>query len=219
VWARPELEEVSRYFADSESLYEKEATKAALVSAATGATNVHLSCHGLYKTGEPLGSLLALAGRDLTLAEILADPPFSAARLVVASACQTAITDYHRLPEEAIGLPAGFLQSGVPGVVGTLWSVDDLSTAVLMERFYHYLLDVPPRDSTCPVPPAEALRQAQQWVRELTAGQLRDHLLCHSFFASAWEREEACGARLPDDPEALPFAAPYYWAGFVCVGV
>ena len=71
--------------------YEKEATKVALLSAATGATHVHLSCHGLYTTGEPLGSLLALAGEDLTLAEILADRPFTAARLVVASACQTAM--------------------------------------------------------------------------------------------------------------------------------
>jgi CHAT domain-containing protein len=57
-------------------------------------------------------------------------------RLVVLLACQTAITDFNDLPEEAIGLPGGFVQAGVPGVVGTLWPVNDLSTMLLMVKFY-----------------------------------------------------------------------------------
>ena len=39
-----------------------------------------------------------------------------------------------------IGLPAGFLQAGVPGVVATLWPVNDRSTAVLVAEFYRLLL-------------------------------------------------------------------------------
>jgi CHAT domain-containing protein len=61
---------------------------------------------------------------------------FETSRLVVLSACQTAITDYQRLPDEAIGLPGGLLQAGVPGVVGTLWAVNDLSMTLVMAKFY-----------------------------------------------------------------------------------
>ena len=57
-------------------------------------------------------------------------------RLVVMSACQTAITDFLKLPDEAIGLPAGCLQAGAEAVVGTLWPVNDLSAAILMIEFY-----------------------------------------------------------------------------------
>jgi len=46
----------------------------------------------------------------------------------VLSACQTAIQDFSNLPDEAIGLPAGLTQAGVPSVLGTLWSVNDAST-------------------------------------------------------------------------------------------
>ncbi|MEF3274250.1 MAG: CHAT domain-containing protein [Chloroflexus sp.] len=56
--------------------------------------------------------------------------------MVVLSACQTAITDFQRLPDESIGLPGGFLQASVPAVVSTLWSIPDNGTALLMYRFH-----------------------------------------------------------------------------------
>ena len=39
-------------------------------------------------------------------------------------------------PDECLGPPAGFLQAGAPAVVSTLWPVSDLSTMLLIERFY-----------------------------------------------------------------------------------
>jgi CHAT domain-containing protein len=40
------------------------------------------------------------------------------------------------LTDESVGLPTAFLSAGAAGVVGSLWSVPDASTAVLMAEFY-----------------------------------------------------------------------------------
>lgn len=61
----------------------------------------------------------------------------SSARLVTLSACETGITDIVKgSADEFVGLPAGFMLAGIPCVVSSLWSVPDISTAILMERFY-----------------------------------------------------------------------------------
>jgi CHAT domain-containing protein len=65
----------------------------------------------------------------------------SSARLVTLSACETGITDIKTgSSDEFVGLPAGFMLAGVPCVVSSLWSVPDISTAILMERFYPIIL-------------------------------------------------------------------------------
>jgi CHAT domain-containing protein len=56
-------------------------------------------------------------------------------RLVVLSACQSAISDFDTQREEAVGLFGALLAGGVPGVIGTLWPVNDLATAALMEAY------------------------------------------------------------------------------------
>ena len=163
-YARAELEEVARFFpeATSHALYETAATETALVGLLPQATHVHLACHGRFDADTPLDSCLELARPDasepavdegrLRLEEILANDWFGHARLVVLSACQTAITDARRLPDEAIGLPAGLLQAGVPAVIGTLWSVDDLSTTLLMTQFYAYHRQGDPTTGEGPLP-------------------------------------------------------------------
>jgi CHAT domain-containing protein/tetratricopeptide (TPR) repeat protein len=227
-YARAELEAVAALFPDRpparRTLVEHAATRAALEQALPGASYVHLACHGLFNPGQPLDSHLQLAdGETYTLRAVLDAGSFDAARLVALSACQTAITDFQHLPDETLGLPAGFLQAGVPGVVGTLWPVDDLSTALLMARFYALLRPGDPdaEHHEDRLPPARALRRAQCWLRDVTAGQLLEHL----------QRERAAG-RIPEtlaaqgvsrfaweDDAVRPFAGPEHWAPFIFVGV
>ena len=213
-------------------LYEQQATRAALLERLPEASLVHLACHGLFQADEPLRSGLLLAGGEeerLTLRHLLA-PEFTGleeARLVVLSACQTAVSDFRDLPDEAVGLPAGLLQAGAPAVVGALWNVDDASTALLMTRFYELLLQGEGEERG--LPPPEALRRAQRWLRDLTNAGLEAYLARHEAIARA--RRESV-RRMPSaligellirayaavDPQAQPYVEPYYWAPFTFHG-
>jgi CHAT domain-containing protein/tetratricopeptide (TPR) repeat protein len=229
--ARAEVEEIVSLFGEgATALYETQATHSAVEAGLGTATYLHLACHGQFIPAQPLDSGLILSGGDrLTLRDMLARPPFRVARLAVLSACQTAITDFNQLPDEAIGLPAGFLQAGVPGVVGTLWSVDDLSTALLMIKFYEYHRQGDQATGIEPMPPAMALRQAQCWLRAVTAAELLAYFSQHKALHDAERDRERL--RMPAAmaakgvirfsllfPEKQPFAEPYYWAPFIFVG-
>lgn len=58
----------------------------------------------------------------------------SQTRLAVLSACQTAVGEYSI--EGVYGMHRGFKQAGVRSILGSLWNVNDKSTARLMELFY-----------------------------------------------------------------------------------
>ncbi|MGH8068468.1 MAG: CHAT domain-containing protein [Candidatus Entotheonellia bacterium] len=182
-----------------------------------GATHLHFACHGRFDTHSPLDSALYFAGEEtLTLRDLLANTlDVSAARLVVLSAYQTGLTDFHNVPDGAVGFPAGFIQASVPGIVSTLWPVNDLSTALLLTRFYRHCL----KDK---LEPAAALHKAQVWLRDSTAGELG--LAGH--YARLFQ---ASGRRDPRlyhtmryhkvHPRCRPFTHAYYWAPFVFSGV
>jgi CHAT domain-containing protein len=183
------------------------------------ASYLHFACHGFYNWGNAMQSGLVLAkGERLTLAQIIAQLDLDAARLITLSACETGITDVRESPDEYLGLPAGFLQAGAPAVVSTLWAVNDLSTMLLMSHFYELHLD-----GGQDIP--EALRQAQTWLRDVSAGELTKRFR---------DEEEAAllgKARIPieraseyfarfaqQDAADRPFDSPYYWAAFTFSG-
>lgn len=223
--AQAELEEIAAFFPATaqQPLYTTEATKAALLQWLGDGVYLHFACHGLFDLDTPLASRLELGGQEsLTLRDILygeAQP--HRARLVVLSACQSAISDFRHLPEEYVGLPAGFLQAGVPGVVGTLWPVDDISTALVMVKFYELHLRGDAKTDEGPLPPSAALCRAQQWLRDVSNGELTEYFARHYQLHEARRQvlarmsEETVAAGLSrfslDDPEAQPFAnSPYH---------
>jgi CHAT domain-containing protein len=61
------------------------------------------------------------------------------------------------------------VQARVPGVVGTLWPVEDFSTALLMMKFYELHLFGDKANCKGPLPSAEALAGAHPGLRELTS--------------------------------------------------
>ena len=133
---------------------------------------LHFACHGRANLLNPLDSGLALAGGErLTLDDVL--QARLDARLAVLSACETALPGA-TLPDEVIGLPAGLVQAGAIGVIGSLWSVPDMATAELMTRFYAaWRCDG--------MQPAEALRQAQRSIRDDP-----NHAWSHPFYWAAF---------------------------------
>jgi len=199
----------------------RNATKQAVVEGVKGHAYLHFSCHGEYKWDDPPASGLALADENLTLADFQSGKvDLTAARLVVLSACETGLTDIFKgSPDEYVGLPAGFMLAGSPCVLSSLWSVSDLSSALLMERFYNNHLKKG-------MSFAAALRDAQFWVRNLKAGEVASY--------SRQCYQEAIGSRddiellryknfynnlAEKDPNKCPFEHPYYWSAFSVYGM
>lgn len=217
-YARPEVEEIaSLYNQRPILLYEQDTTYTAVKSQLGKTTHLHLSCHGTFDMRDPLHSGIILSeGEMITLMDLMGGQRLRGTRLVVLSACQTAITDFNDLPEEAIGLPGGFVQAGVSGVVGTLWPVNDLSTMLLMVKFYEAHLKEG-------LAPAAALRKAQLWLRDVTNAELselfneyRKPPHSQTVRSIAQEQFRYCATR---DPRERLYAHPYYWAAFAFYGV
>jgi CHAT domain-containing protein len=118
---------------------------------------MHFCGHAFAGWSEPAqGGLMLAEDRVLTAKEL--SLMRLAMRLAVLSACETGVPGTE-LPDEVIGLPTALIESGVAGVVASLWSVADESTARLMEHFYRLWRE----DG---VAPNEALRLAQMELRK-----------------------------------------------------
>ncbi|HTK12131.1 MAG TPA: CHAT domain-containing protein [Ktedonobacteraceae bacterium] len=206
-------------------LLREQVNKQNLLKELPNARYVHLAMHGSYVADDPRASCLILAGdertgveqRTITLGEAL-DGRISLAgiQLLVLSACETSLIDVRNIPNEVIGLAAGFLQAGVAGVIASLWSVDDRASAALMIRFAELYLN--PQNTWSP---ARALAEAQRWLREeatnrvLAGGDGEDGTRTSYAFRSPRSSDEEPRS---EDPDALPFADPRYWAAFVVTG-
>jgi CHAT domain-containing protein/tetratricopeptide (TPR) repeat protein len=190
------------------------ATKAAILSAWSGARRIHLAAHAVFDLDRPLDSYLITAGPEkLTINELLTHSERSAPEMVVLSACETAMSRVTTTPDEFLGFPAAFLHAGVGTVIATLWPVPDRASAALMARFYVERRS--PKTSS-----AEALRRAQVWLRTVKAhdlmkllGGLRDEPEPVGGLASRWRTQLRAA-----DPESRPFAEPYFWAAFTVAG-
>jgi len=128
------------------------------------------------------------------------------ADLVVLSACETA-TLGTQLPDEVVGLPAGFLQAGVGACIGSLWAVPTVATAALMSLFYRVWAQEA-------VTAAEALRRAQCRLRDATNDELTQlvpTIVSPPAGLGTLGRQVWSGAR--------QFRPMVSWAGFLYVGV
>lgn len=146
-----ELDSIAGHFGRAAHvLRDAGATREALWALAPDADVLHLACHGRFRADNPAFSFLQLGDGPLPLQD-LRDLRLRA-RLVVLSACETAVS---RLApgDEVLGLVRAFTLAGAGTVVATLWPVDDAASADLVDRFYAAL--------RAGQEPTEALRQAQ----------------------------------------------------------
>jgi CHAT domain-containing protein len=97
----------------------------------------------------------------------------------------------------------------------SLWSVPDVSTAILKERLYHNLL-------TEKMGRAKALEQAQFYVRDLTIAQMRPQWLTPESITRITDRSPGIGNHLRQLSQKpgnyRPYAHPKYWGAFICQG-
>ena len=169
--AAREANAVAESFETALILTGAQATRARVLDEVPRHDILHFACHGNADIVNPLDSGLTLAdGEHFTVDDVLRIR--LDVRLAVFSACETALPGAV-LPDEVVALPTGMVQAGTIGVIGSLWSVSDAATAELMIRFYTAWRGG--------MEPAEALRQAQQSVRDDP-----DHAWSHPHYWAAF---------------------------------
>jgi len=202
-----EIHAASKHFGTRATLLTAEnATREKVLDALPRYAVQHFACHGRTDPVRPLDSALFLAAdQPLTLRDILTTR-LAEVRLVVLSACETALPD-QELPDEVIGFTTGMLQAGAAGVIGSLWQVPDVGSMALMARFYQLWRQG--RDV------AEAIRQAQRWVRDTTNAQ---KLATFPGLAAIFPKQPLPAADRADWEQERAHEHPAAWAAFVYVG-
>lgn len=134
-FTRQEAASISGLWAGS-ALIEDQATLDAFRATAPHQRVLHLATHGEFRSDNPLFSGLALADGWLTTLDVFGLR--LNASLVTLSACETGRSVVGG-GDELQGLMRSFLAAGAASLVVTLWTVEDQSTALLMDSFYRAL--------------------------------------------------------------------------------
>jgi CHAT domain-containing protein len=146
-FTREEVERIARLFPRSETYLGAQATEERVKALGRDARYVHFACHGFLDERFPLNSSLALTipatpaeGQDNGLLQAweIFDNVRVDADLVTLSACGTAL-GREMGGEGLVGLTRAFHYAGARSVLATLWGVSDISTPLLMQRFYSHL--------------------------------------------------------------------------------
>lgn len=169
-----------------------------------GSDLIHIACHGQYSNENPMSSFLQLYGGKLSADRIRAQAGIDA-KLVVLSACDTGVN--LRAPgDELLGLTRAFLGAGARSVLVTLWPVHDVPTELFMEHFYQAWQSGLSR--------ARAMQQAQNYLRRLDEGELRQRFQGPDVDDRSKKQVELLCRVLP----GRPFDHPLFWGSFLLIG-
>jgi hypothetical protein len=208
-FTRTEVGQVVGLFGSSELALGSQASKRWVFDHLAHGTVLHLACHGYGGLLDGAKNGLILADGVLSGAELATIGPLRA-RLAVASACQTAVIGVGDGGEEAFSLGSAFLAAGAACAIASLWSVDDLATAMLMTRVYEKL--------AAGLEPAAALVSAQRWLRDLDDARAAEFLTRHPQLRAIPSAKRGSAATTAEHEQDRPFAHPVFWAAFVTMG-
>lgn len=131
-------------------------------------------------------------------------------RLVVLSACQSAVPEFLNNELAPQSFLTELLKCGTIGAIGTLWEVPDVAAALILGRFYYFHMIVQKV-------PSVALRASQLWLKNITCENL-----CFFLSDSSCQSEEAMAfateLKSEYEPDEKPFESPLFWGSFVLVG-
>ncbi|MBO0351184.1 CHAT domain-containing protein, partial [Phormidium pseudopriestleyi FRX01] len=215
IFAKAEMASIcqGRNFTKPEVWTGRQARKSKILESAKNYHCFHFSGHAEYNFKNPLDSYLMLSEdhkENLTLSNLFADLHLPDADLVTLSACCTGVVDAFQPTDECLGIATGFLLAGAKAVVSSLWKVNSIATAFLLDEFYRQLEQTSDK--------AIALQKAQNWLRTRTADELRNR-------ANDWDlsklepKEKFRLERALKRLQGISFENPYFWAAFIVTGV
>ncbi|UBF27664.1 CHAT domain-containing protein [Kovacikia minuta CCNUW1] len=200
---------------------------------------LHSSHHAQSRLDDPFHSELKLGDGAITLGQLLT-PGWRLPQLsdVFLSCCETHL-GATSVTDDILTLASGFLCAGARSVISTLWSVDDLATA-LFSIFYYQQRQQGSDRST-------AMQAAQKKMRMLTGIDIKRKFqepLSNLFLQADTHRKKimsqyTSGSKgylenqeykrwaglasqiysVMNCGEKSPFTHPYYWAGFIVQGL
>ncbi|MBK1990184.1 CHAT domain-containing protein [Sphaerospermopsis aphanizomenoides BCCUSP55] len=206
---------IKKQFSNSDILKQDKAKESAIIpnnKNLTEANNLFFFCHGYFNVNIPLNSGLKLADKILTLGDIITHIKLENCRLVTLAACETGMIDGTNISDEYIGLPNGFLLAGSTNIVGSLWTVSAIATALLMVRFYEQLQ----HQNNIVL----ALQNSQRWLRDATIADFRKWLI-KSNLDEDWQDELDDYFQVEERKKGKDtkiFVSPFYWSAFCAIG-
>jgi CHAT domain-containing protein len=146
------------------------------------------------------------------------------ADLVTLSGCETALGKESG-GEGFLGFSQALFVAGARSLLLSLWDVEDRATMLLMTRFYENILGKyeEPRHVAgtdhapgTPLPKAEALREAKEWLRSLTWDDVAD--LVAELGAGGTRGRTLEDVAVVTGDSDYPYEHPHYWAAFILMG-
>jgi CHAT domain-containing protein len=201
-----------------------------LCSAFETATVFHYAGHCVRdSTRDFMSSFAAGTGRGenrrITLRDILMHVRMPHVQLAVLSACESGAREPDGA-DEGLSFPTAFLCKGATRVIASLWPVEDMATALLVDRLFFNLR----RGLTT----SRALRYAQNWLRGfaddigggLVSGlAVREHFDRHEILAAVDDArvrrrcQKEIDELVDEWPDSPPFQSVSSWAGFQAYGL
>jgi CHAT domain len=199
-----ERDAVAHHFPVTE-LMGADATGEAILDALPNADVVHLSCHGTVDRASRYSGILLVADRRFIGVQNLAGLANLRARLVVLSACRTGVPAIG--VSQVVSLPNVIVGAGAAAVISTFWHTEEMATLLIVMKFYDLWR------GGAGMSPGEALGDAQGWLAQASADELRAYAPPAALRALSG-RTPLSGA--PGD--ARPYSHPWFWAPFFLVG-
>ncbi|MEA5599310.1 CHAT domain-containing protein [Rivularia sp. UHCC 0363] len=205
---------ISQMFDNPHRIQGTEATKLQVENALTG-YNIFNFYGYANDSANPANSEILLTWEDKISLNEICKKPLNRYSLFTLPACEIA-TNKQNITTEYAGLTSGLLSQGVTNVVNSLWRVESTANALVTIEFYRRL-----RSGETSV---VALKEAVEWLRELTAGELT------KWYESLLNQLPPEGLRMKAqlatqlyrtsqmEADTKLYSHPYYWAAFVIGG-
>jgi tetratricopeptide (TPR) repeat protein len=191
-----------------------DAKKDAVLEQLHDADIFHFAGHGAFDAHDPLDSCIVCADGNLTLRMLLSRTRPIRVRFAILSACESGVSEISDATNDSLNLPGACLAMGIPTVLATFWSVNDLATFFLIDR----CMQLWANGNTL----SQALARSQAWMRDEATYQALQLRVFELMDQLPEEREQFLAVYTELKKYRARkhlFSDPVYWAAFHVCGL